>query len=585
MGVACIPCKKKKCKCDTSRPYCVQCRIRGKTCVYDAAGDKRKRTYKEFEELNRTVAVQRELLNTILAGGPKSETLVKKLQEDKDFITQAKPEEPVNENQSIKLEDNILTTDDRGKISYYGETSNFPIIIDSSSLSFAKSQVNPKTDKSSLFLVEEDLILELLSLYFCWQQIYFNILDKDLFLRDMNSGGQFFSRFLLNCILAKAAHFCERPECRTDIRDPATAGESFYKTAIDMLPQELENVSITTVQGLLLLASKESGIGKISLGWIHSGIAFRIAIDLGLHLDSSNLIKKGIISKEQDEVRRTTFWGCYIFDQGWGFYLGRPRAIQEIDITLNFPTYFEENPVSWSPFYEGVANPDANFSLNCYPKNTLTAVIHLYRILKDIIVDIYSGNTKKNYRSLLEHHYGKLDTWTRTLPKTLACVEGPLHPAVIMLHTMYFSALIFLFRPFLKLGMEEWKYKNIPEPVEISQRCADSILNLLKRYKELYTLRKIVNLASYVTSTASTVYFSLGYKENLDNLKQFQEIFTELGASWPDANLLLERINERIAKDGIQLTSGNHKTSTNYYDLDKFMFNDDMFLDWNLFDP
>lgn len=592
MGVACIPCKKKKCKCDTGRPYCMQCRVRGKNCVYDTAGDKRKRTYKEFEELTRTVAVQRQILNAILAGGSNSEAIIQKLREDKDFITQVKDDELINENHNIKMEDNILTTDDKGKISYFGETSNFPIIVNGNNISFSQNKlVNSKAVFLFQTVIQKDLVLELLSLYFSWQQTYFNILDKNLFLRDMNSGDQFFSRFLLNCILAKASHFCERPECRTDPNDPSTAGESFYKTAIDLLPQELENVKITTVQGLLLLASRESGLGKVSLGWIHSGMAFRIAIDLGLHLDSSELLKKNLISDEQDMVRRTTFWGCYIFDQGWGFYLGRPRAIQELDITLKFPVYLTESPIPWVPFYEGMANDESNYLINSYPKNTQTAVVYLYRILTDIVVDIYSGSPKKDYKYLLEHHYKRLDSWTKELPEPLAYVDSPMHPAVIMLHTMYFAALIFLFRPFLKLGKIDWKYTNIPEPIEISKKSANSILSLLRKYQQLYTLRKIVNLASYVTSTASTVYFFLGCKENIENLKVIQEMLTELAYSWPDAGTILERINDRISKDDITKSEpvGNNpvpkvQNGSLQSELENLMFNDDLLLDFNVID-
>lgn len=593
MAVACIPCKRKKCKCDTTKPYCTQCKIRGKACAYDLVGDRRKRSYKDFEELSRTVAVQRELLNTILSGGPKSEALIKKLQEDKESVMQGKLEDTPKETSAINRETNIFTSDDGGKISYYGETSNIPIIVTNNKFTIAQVKTDTLNSKTVPILVQEDLILELLSLYFCWQQPYFNILDQNLFLRDMNVGGRYYSNFLLNCILAKASHFCGRPECRTDPNDPATAGGLFYKTAIDMLPQELENATITTVQGLLLLATKESGMAKISLGWIHSGMAFRIAIDLGLHLDNSSLIEKGIISQEEDLARRTTFWGCYVFDQGWGFYLGRPRAIQELDITLKFPTYCEEAPVPWSPFYEGVANIGTNLPVNCYyPKNTMTAIIHLYRLLKNVVVDIYTENTKKDYRTLLEHHFEKLGSWSAELPKTLACIDGPMHPAVIMLHTMYHSSVIFLFRPYLKIGRSEWKHETLPAPRDISLKCAHSILKLLQSYKELYSLRKILNLASYVTSTATTVYFSLGCTDYWEELKSFQEIFAELGTSWPDSNMILERINARIAKDGMTepptINRGEAKTpnlQTNYFEPDNFMFNDEFFLNWNLFDP
>jgi hypothetical protein len=45
------------------------------------------------------------------------------------------------------------------------------------------------------------------------------------------------------------------------------------------------------------------------------GMSFRMALDLGLHLDSQRLVELGYLSEEEYNMRAITFWGCFIFDR------------------------------------------------------------------------------------------------------------------------------------------------------------------------------------------------------------------------------------------------------------------------------
>jgi hypothetical protein len=44
-------------------------------------------------------------------------------------------------------------------------------------------------------------------------------------------------------------------------------------------------------------------------------MAMRLAFDLGLHLDMTPYVEKGIISAEECNTRRTIFWAAYINEQ------------------------------------------------------------------------------------------------------------------------------------------------------------------------------------------------------------------------------------------------------------------------------
>lgn len=44
-------------------------------------------------------------------------------------------------------------------------------------------------------------------------------------------------------------------------------------------------------------------------------MSVRLSFDLGLHLDMTPYVIKGLMSAEEAEVRKITFWGCFVVDQ------------------------------------------------------------------------------------------------------------------------------------------------------------------------------------------------------------------------------------------------------------------------------
>lgn len=66
------------------------------------------------------------------------------------------------------------------------------------------------------------------------------------------------------------------------------------------------------------MSVREAGAGREGKGWVYSGMAFRMAQDMGLNLDSginknnSNNPKDYPIDEKEMDVRRVTFWGWYV---------------------------------------------------------------------------------------------------------------------------------------------------------------------------------------------------------------------------------------------------------------------------------
>lgn len=296
-----------------------------------------------------------------------------------------------------------LDIDEGGEVRYVGPSSNLNLVSDvpkvrapswdhdtearteslSQNLSMPSSPLNVDLDESVFSIGDEyndnqlvatqglsDASTEasqaleehLLALYWTWQHPFFTLFSRSIFLRDREvaraSGSiatrsKHFSPLLLNAILAHAAHLSSRPEVRTDPNEPATAGSCYFRTARKLLEVECESPSMTTVQALALMGSREAGCGRdVGLGWLYSGMSFRMALDLGLHLRCDDLVKNGRISQEEADARVTTFWGCYLFDKGWSAYLGRPESIPAhlVERTPRPALKAEEEFAFWTPY-------------------------------------------------------------------------------------------------------------------------------------------------------------------------------------------------------------------------------------------
>lgn len=230
-----------------------------------------------------------------------------------------------------------------GRVCFIGATSNLmfvPTTRDEDLIAAAAAAVPPSDDfpatnpVTTWTTVTDDpaLINHLVNMYFAWHYPYFTTLSKDLFyaqfvhgVRGAPSGASpagpvYCTPLLVNAMLALGCHFSSVPGSRARQNDPSTAGDHFFKEAKRLILEndEHENPRLTTVQALALMSVREAGCGREAKGWVYSGMSFRMAMDLGLHLDPGSLTE-GVgatgISDEEVDARRVTFWGCYLFDK------------------------------------------------------------------------------------------------------------------------------------------------------------------------------------------------------------------------------------------------------------------------------
>ena len=102
----------------------------------------------------------------------------------------------------------------------------------------------------------------------------------------------------------------------------------------------LESPNLTTLQALLLMGHREIGQGRTSKGWLMSGMAFRLAHEMGLHLDPNNW-NESEDSRVEREILRRTYWAAFVADKQLSLYFGRPPALHpnESDVITTVRMY------------------------------------------------------------------------------------------------------------------------------------------------------------------------------------------------------------------------------------------------------
>jgi hypothetical protein len=170
-------------------------------------------------------------------------------------------------------------------------------------------EINYREGKLDFDGVDPELGMHLLSLHWNRQHHSFLITYRPAFMRDMACAGPYFSKLLLNAIYFGSAKFSTRPEVRRDPDDVRTAGWQYRERVRELLGSSLDRGDITTIQALLQMTNSLFALGdERSAAWLYSGLAFRMLIDLGMHVD---LTSTGRFSDEDLEIRRRVFWGAF----------------------------------------------------------------------------------------------------------------------------------------------------------------------------------------------------------------------------------------------------------------------------------
>ena len=363
--------------------------------------------------------------------------------------------------------------------------------------------------------VDPELGMHLLSLHWNRQHHSFLITYRPAFMRDMATGGPYFSKLLLNAIYFGASKFSNRPEVRQDPSDARTAGWTFRRRVKELLGSALDRSEITTIQALLVMTSSLFALGdERSAAWLYAGTAFRMIIDLGMHVDATMLPNMRRLSPEDLEIRRRVFWGAFVVDKIQSLYQGRPVSLQHCDtrVSLSFMDHYEELE-PWQPF--AYSDTQSYSGSPGYSVSTFIQLCKLSLVLNEILNKVYSerslNRSPHDLIASLNTLDGQLREWYDALPDHLRFnahatkVVPP--PHVLSLLALYHVQVILLHRPFVSEG-----HLHTADPsVALSSfttctAAAFSITQILQAYDNTFSIQRAPYLISYATYVAATIF-------------------------------------------------------------------------------
>ena len=341
---------------------------------------------------------------------------------------------------------------DDGSVRYIGGTSHLLHVAeedDEAEVDEYEQQENAITSWTQV-TDDPDLVLHLMNMYFTWHYTYFTTMSKTLFYRDFSLGRpppntkrktHYCTSLLVNAILALGCHFTSHSGARENQEDSATAGDHFFREAKRLIMEndEHEKPRLTTVQALALMSVREAGCGREAKGWVYSGMSFRMACDMGLNLNTGQLtMNKHVNGDEAEEdVRRITFWGCFLFDKCWSNYLGRlPQLPTSIVSVPKFEVFLDEDSSQWSPY------TDSGFTQShAQPARTRAVALQISKLCEisnDLMKYFYNPSDMKKTRGksaelrMLSEIHTQLEAWRKELPKELEPREGGLSSVLVM---------------------------------------------------------------------------------------------------------------------------------------------------------
>ncbi|KAJ6145488.1 hypothetical protein N7470_009383 [Penicillium chermesinum] len=402
----------------------------------------------------------------------------------------------------------------------------------------------------------------LLRLHWCWLHPSFLFVYRPAFTRDLLQSALqghdtiYCSATLFKVLCAHSCRFIRDPEA---LWSAETQKENFAQLSNRLMTEAkahlametLSQPSIPTIQALLQQSALDIACGRSSSSWLYSGMAFRMAIDLGLHVSPDVLQRHSLaLSTEDVEIRKRLFWSLYAWDKHISLYLGRmPNFFMGAEsVSLDFlDDFMDQEP--WEPFY----GPDpASTELPAYSAvpghivSCFTQLCKLCKLISQMLLNLYSSSSVSETPSTPSARAAafvdidrKLQQWHDSLPSYLHISPDKIPelsppPHITSLNLMYYNTLILLHRPLVSSGQalcseasrQSWK---------ICRSATTTIYHLLQMYIKTFGFHHITYMNSYCTYTAATTAV---YQLETSHISPHPEHTNE--AVWTELRFLLD---------------------------------------------
>ncbi|KAF7730972.1 Transcriptional activator [Apophysomyces ossiformis] len=174
---------------------------------------------------------------------------------------------------------------------------------------------------------------------------------------------------------------------------PAAMGESYFKTARQLLKKCFDMSSATTIHALLNLYMYQLSSERSSLAYMYIGLAIRMAQDLKFH-------KKAEMPSDivQQEMNKRLWWSAYWLDLCAALESNRPTMVDDKDCDLDFPTKLDSE------------DEETGYRISFGVRS-----IELMRIRKDISKHLPSEQSGQSLLSAISRLENSLTSWLNNL--------------------------------------------------------------------------------------------------------------------------------------------------------------------------
>ncbi|RJE23615.1 hypothetical protein PHISCL_04071 [Aspergillus sclerotialis] len=533
--VVCSSCRRRKMKCDGASPRCSACVTSGSTCQYEKAPSlayvrSLQSRIRELEAKARDsdTSPSTSSLSSVFNG------------RDGDSISFHAEGDLSYHNQTSAIHEG--PPDTSYKSAHSTPKSREPRTAKQSTASIRHSLVTNAVAQKNLELlnpsavppqadVPPDVTAILLQLHWCWLHPSFLFVYRPAFTRDMLRSAQhgqkakYWSATLFKVLCAHSCRFICAPEA---FWDSGSYSETFSQLCNRLMSEAksllaletLNPPSIPTIQALLQQSARDIACGHSSAAWLYSGMAFRMAVDLGLHVSPDDLQRhSSSLSAEDVEIRKRLFWSLYAWDKHISLYLGRmPNFTMGADnVSLKFLDDFTEEDL-WEPFYGPEQVSTERPSYPPTPGHVVSCFMQLCKLcvlISRVMLDLYSPQPINHANSSLDARASAFVTidqdlheWYNALPSFLEIPSDKIPevsppPHITSLNLMYHTTLILLHRPYVvsrqvrdsDAAQKSWK---------VCRSATTTIYHLLKMYTKTFGFQHITYMNSYCTYTAAT---------------------------------------------------------------------------------
>lgn len=399
-----------------------------------------------------------------------------------------------------------------------------------------RQQIKPGEENTFLtegadFLPSPELQEHLAEIFFdCIYGQSYLLLHKPSFMRKLKAGNV--PPVLTLAVCAISARFSTHPEVATE---PAfLRGDAWASPARAIIEQRHYEPNITILTVMLILGLHYFGTCEGGLSWSFGGQAMRMAYALQLHreLDHDPLGRKTGKSAELSftdrEIRRRTFWACFLMDRFNASGTERPPFGSEDFIHIQLPikeSYFQmeipgptedldggvPNPVT--PGNGQISDPKANMGVAAY---IIRAVVLWGRIVKYLNLggkekDTHSCWTPESGFMILRH---QVREFNESLPPLLQYSQENLqiHAAerlanqFLYLHIICQQNVLFLNRFAIPLSPGARPPRDIPKDFlnecgRMVIQAADQISKLIEAAAGHLLTAPFAGYSAYASST------------------------------------------------------------------------------------